>query len=190
MTLTLQVATLPRLPDFPADDEPLGRAVLERLLARLRRGRVAPTLIVLYPDRALALDLRPILAVVRTPVELHRHVAAFAGMPGVEAVGVVGLLRRRVRPADGDAGPDAPELVAGAFLEWSDGRWWCAIRPVDEDARPMPTDVDGVTRAVDGAARPGGLGGWFGRARFEGLRAHLSPRGGPADGGGVGGMVN
>ena len=34
-----------------------------------------------------------------------------------------------------------------------------------------------VQRAVDGLPRPGGLGGWFGRARFERLQVDLSAPG-------------
>ncbi len=180
MRLNLRIATLAREPEFPREDDALGRALLDRLFRRLARGPVAPALIVLEADRALAVDVRPALAALRHPMLMHRFVASFAGMPGVEAVAAVGPMRRGARaPAGGPV--EAGQPVGGAFVEWADGRWWGGWRPLDDNGRPMPTDSDDILRAVDGHSRPGGLGGWFSRARFEGLAAQLEPAAQPAD---------
>jgi hypothetical protein len=168
--LNLRIATLPRAPDFPREDDALGRALLERLFARLARGPVAPGLIVLESERALAIDVRPALAALRHPALVHRFVSSLAGMPGVEAIAAVGPMRRGARGPSEQGQP-----VGGAFVEWADGRWWGGWRPLDDTGRPMPTDSDDMLRAVDGHSRPGGLGGWFSRARFEGLAARLEP---------------
>lgn len=173
MRLQLRIATLPRAA-FPRDDDALGNALLDELFARLARGPAAPSLLVFEADRVLAVDVREALRSLRHPALVHRFVATFAGMPGVEAVGAVGPMRRGV-PAAPPAAPTKGVPLGGAFLEWPDGRWWGGWRPLDDDGRPMATDSDDIQRAVDGAPRPAGLGGWFSRARFEGLCAHLRP---------------
>ncbi|MFZ5481471.1 MAG: hypothetical protein ACOZNI_32215 [Myxococcota bacterium] len=163
-TMRVRVAVAPRGDEFPREDEALGRAMFARLVKRLERGPVAPAVIVLREDRAQIVDLRPMLARGR---DAHRLVAALAGGEGVEAIAVVGIVNRRRR------GAPAVERYGGVFVEWSDGRWWAAFRPLDDAMRLVPTDMDDVSRAVDGQARPGGLGGWFSRARFQGLRAEI-----------------
>lgn len=169
-TLRVRVAVAPRGADFPFDDEALGRALDLRLAQRLERGPVAPAVLVLRADQVQIVDLRPILG---RGGDSHRYLAALAGGENVEAIGVVGIVTRRRR-----GGP--PLRYSGVFLEWPDGRWWAAFRPLDDAMRLIPTDTDDIQRAVDGAARPGGLGGWFSRARFQGLRAEVRPDGPPA----------
>jgi hypothetical protein len=168
--LQLRIATTSRVA-YPRDDDALGQALVERVSARLVRGPIAPTLLVFREDEVLAVDVREALSVLRHPALVHRFIATFAGMPGVEAVAAVGQMRRGSRAAPGE--PEQVQRLGGAFLEWSDGRWWGGWRPLDDHGRPMPTDSDDVQRAVDGLPRPSGLGGWFARARFEGLAAVL-----------------
>lgn len=176
--LTLQLRTLPRDPFFPTgDDEALGESMWAELTRRLGGGPVRPTAILLGEEAGWVVDLQPLLA---PPPVLHRRLAALAGLPGSDALAVLGVLWRRARGR-------APERYAVVFVEWSDGRWWLAQHrivdaPTDDGApgRVFGLDLAGerqVLRAVRGDARPGGLGGWFSRARFEGLRAVLGPSG-------------
>jgi hypothetical protein len=161
--MRVRVALGSRGPDFPREDEALGRALLARLVSRLERGPVAPAVVILREERVQVVDLRPMLQPGR---DVHRLISALAGGQGVEALAVVGILTRKRK-----GGPAA--RYGGVFVEWGDGRWWAGFRPLDEHARLMPTDMDDVQRAVDGLPRPGGLGGWFSRARFQDLHAEV-----------------
>lgn len=161
----VRVAVEPRLPAWPVgDDEALGRAALDRLVARMARGPIRPSALLFRATTVHVVDLVPILQLGPDP---HRRIAGLAGGDGLDALALVGPMVRRVRG-------QPVERFAGVFLEWPDGRWWAAFRPTDEHGRLVPTDSDDVLRAVDGNPRPGGLGGWFSRARFQGLRAELS----------------
>ena len=169
--LRLQVRSGPRVPRFPAEDEALGSAMWSVLSRAVAQGQAPPAVFLFTAERVLVTGLGPVIA---DPRRTHRLVAALAGMDGIEAVAMVGLLfrRRRGMPA---------WRYAVVFLEWPDGRWWLAQRRVDEAGRfAGDADVE-VLRAIDDVPRPGGVGGWFTRARFEGLRAHLEP-GAPAPG--------
>jgi hypothetical protein len=159
----VRIGSGPRLPAFPLDDEPLGQALVERLGAQLARGPVPPVAILLGPEDVRVVSLGPIL---QRGGDIHRMLAALTSQPGVEAMAVVAMMFRGRR-----GGPR--ERFAGVFVEWTDGRWWGCWRPVDEHGRPIPTDSEDIQRAVDGLARPAGLGAWFSRARFEGLRAEI-----------------
>lgn len=161
--LRLSVRTGPREPRFPHDDDALGLVVWGMVADAVGR-RAAPPAVFLFTEReAHLVDLRP---VVKDRAQAHRRIAGFAGMEGVEALGLVGVLVRRKRGMP-------TWRYAVAFLEWPDGRWWLGHRRVMEDGTFSPLfDVE-VQRAVDGAALPGGLGGWFRRARIEGLRATM-----------------
>ena len=149
-----------------ADDDTFGRGLLDRVLAVLARTPTPPPgVLLLRPDTVQIVYVAPLFADTRDP---HRVIASFAGQPDVEAVALLGRFTQRQ--------PDGPpRLLAGVFVEWSDGRWWASWRPISEAGRLIPTDEDEVLRAVDGTARPGGLGGWFSRARFQGLCADLRP---------------
>jgi len=168
MRLRLQIAVSPlgSLGPDPLDDEGVGRGLLARLDRTLVRGGAPPAMLVVRSDAVWVIDLRPALAARLDP---HRFVASFAGDPSALCVGVLGGMRR------GGAGDEPPAPVAGVFIERRDGRWWGAWRDLTPEGRPVATDHDAILRARDGATRPGGLGGWFSRARFEGLRAHLEP---------------
>jgi hypothetical protein len=105
----------------------------------------------------------PILA---ASPDQHRAIAAFASQAGARALAIAGVLGRRNRGAL--VGRDAV-----VFVEWPDGRWWWCRRALGVPGAPAVDAIDTVERAVEGAAKPGGLGGWFGRARFEQLRVRL-----------------
>lgn len=165
-SVRLRVADGPRQPAWPTgDDDALGQAVLARLLDRIARGPVRPALLLFWADRVQVLDLVPLL---RKGGDTHRLIAALAGQEGIEAVAVAGPMVRRHRS-------QVVERTAGVFVEWTDGRWWGTFRPLTDEGRLMPTDSHDVLRAVDGLPRPGGLGAWFSRARFQGLRAEVRP---------------
>lgn len=163
--LRLQVRSGPRAPRFPRDDEGLGMAMWSMLSRAVAQGAAPPAVFLFTAERVFVTGLGPVIA---DAGQTHRLVAALAGMDGMEAVAMVGLLfrRRRGMPA---------WRYAVVFLEWPDGRWWLAQRRVDEAGRfAGDADVE-VLRAIDDVPRPGGVGGWFTRARFEGLRARLEP---------------
>lgn len=164
-TLRLQVRSGPRAPRFPEEDEALGTALWSVLGGAVAKGQAPPAAFLFSSERVYVVGLVPII---QDPRHTHRVIAALAGMEGIEVVGLVGLLFRRR--------PGLPTWrYAVAFLEWPDGRWWLAQRRVDDTGRfAGDADIE-VLRAVDDVPRPSGVGGWFSRARFEGLRARLDP---------------
>ncbi len=154
-----------RDPEFSAaDDDTFGKGLLERVLKAAGRGPLPPAVLLLGEDVRIVYA-GPLLAAAK---DRHRVLASLAGQPGVEAVAVLGRFTQRQKGTE-------PRPLAGVFVEWADGRWWASWRPVEVSGRLIPTDEDEVLRAIDGRSRPGGLGGWFQRARFEGLRAELTP---------------
>lgn len=158
--LRLRVRTLARHPEFPEDDDALGGQLWTRLGERLRLGATRPAALMIRGEVVHVVDLAPLVV---EPRLAHRRVAGLCAVEGVEALALVGPMFRRRR-----GGP--VERYAVAFVEWADGRWWLTQQILGEDGRPVPESEPELFRAVDGAARPGGLGGWFGRARFEQLR--------------------
>ncbi len=163
--IRVRVTIARREPEFAApDDESFGRVLLERVMKVAGRGPIAPAVLLLGDDVRIVYA-GPLLAAAK---DRHRVLASLAGQPGVEAIAILGRFTQRQKGTEARA-------LAGVFVEWPDGRWWASWRPVDSGGRLIPTDEDEVLRAVDGLSRPGGLGGWFSRARFEGLRAELTP---------------
>ena len=173
-TLRLTVRTQARTQFYPTADDALGERLLSLLIERLRplggapRRPPRPALFLFSSDVVRIVDLLPLL---RAGGDIHRAIAAFAGLDGVEALGLVGVLDRRSRRrALASSGP--VERVAACFIEWSDGRWWLGSSGLDAQLSPGEIRVD---RAVDRAARPGGLGNWFSRARFQRLAVRFEP---------------
>jgi hypothetical protein len=164
--IRVRVTVSPRAPEFAAaNDDEFGERLLGKVLALLAKGGLPPAALLLRGDNVQIVYLEPLL---RATKDSHRVIASLAGQPGVEAVAILGRFTQRQK--------DGPSRrLAGVFIEWSDGRWWASWRPISEEGRLIPTDEDEVLRAVDGTARPGGLGGWFSRARFQGLRVDLRP---------------
>ncbi len=165
--IRVRVSASPRSADPPAaDDDAFGCALLDQVLGVLARTPTPPAAVLLLrPDTVNIVYVGPLFAATQDP---HRVIASLAGQPEVEAVALLGRFTHRL-----PTGP--PRLLAGVFVEWPDGRWWASWRPISEAGRLIPTDEDEVLRAVDGTPRPHGLGGWFSRARFQGLRAELRP---------------
>lgn len=146
---------------FPSADEPLGRSLFGMACGGLERGLPRPTLLVLRPDQVDQFDLGG-LGSAAPPIR-ERMVSAMAGLDGAECVALVGALRVRA------PGAREPQRAVVVFIEWSDNRWWTAWQAVD-DKHQLVGDEPVVRAAVDGWARPNGVGGWFARARREGLR--------------------
>lgn len=153
----LQVRTGPRFPRFPEDDEAFGEALWALVAARLDTGVPRPFAVMTRAEVAHVVDLAPLLA---EPRRAHRMVAGLTAVEGVDALAVLGGFFRRKR-----GGP--VDRFALAFIEWPDGRWWLCQQRLDRDGRKVPEFEVEVQRATDGLPRPGGLGGWFSRARFE-----------------------
>ncbi len=150
-------------------DDAIGLAAWRLLAEALGRGLPPPAVLLLGSDVVHLVDVVPLL---RAGEKLDgRGVAGFASLPNVEVMALIGVLQRRSRGV-----PNGRFGVA--FLEWPDGRWWLAQRPVHEQPEGRlaldPLVEVNVERAVDGRGKPGGIGGWFRRARVEGLRASLS----------------
>jgi hypothetical protein len=166
------VAEVPRRPRFPDEDDALGATLFGMLAERLPVGIPRPAAFVFAEEAVRIVDFTPVLT---ARADLHRFLAGLTTLEGTDVLGVLGVLRRTQpgRP---------PARVASAFLEWPDGRWSHHARQLDGDGQLAGLEVE-VQRAVEGLARPGGLGGWWSRGRFEGLRMRLQPYG-------EGGMVN
>lgn len=150
-------------------DDALGLCVWRVLAEAIDRGSPPPAVLLLTPEQAHLVDVVPLLKVGEALD--GRGVSGFASLPGVEVMALVGLLTRRQRGR-------TEGRFAVAFLEWPDGRWWLARRalvPVGAGLGLDPLMEVMVERAVDGHGKPGGIGGWFRRARVEGLRAEMQP---------------
>lgn len=146
---------------FPVEEEAIGPSVLALVEEAAAKGPPRPAVLGLGPEHVEQYDLLPLL---RAKADVHRFVAAVAGQEGLEAVGLVGTLGVRF-----GGRRNKPQAALVVFFEWSDGRWWSAVRPLHE--RKLRDDWPALIRtAEEGHPRPGGLGGWWSRARFEGLR--------------------
>lgn len=151
-------------------DDALGLAVMRLLMGAFGAGAPPPAAVLFGGEHVHIVELLPLL---RAGEALDgRGVSGLASVPDVVAMAVVGVFTR--------SGPGAaPTRYAVAFVEWSDGRWWLGRRSVveaDGAVQLNPLAEVEVERAVDGAGKPRGLGGWFRRVRVEGLSARLSPR--------------
>lgn len=157
--MRLRTAWATRDERFPADDdvfpERLHTMLVEKLGPRLPR----PTAFLYHTESVQIVDAMPLV----TAPNSHRWLSALAGQEGVLAMGMIAVLHKR-------KGERVFERCAGTFVEWSDGRWWWSRRILDAQNLPRPDLDDEPLRAVDGATKPMGLGGWFARARFEQLR--------------------
>jgi hypothetical protein len=157
--IRLRVRTVGRHPEFPTEDDAFGERLWSLLTARIDKGPPRPSAVMARADVVHIVDLAPL---VEEPRLAHQRVAGLCAVEGLESLALVGALFRRRR-----SGP--VERFAVVFVEWPDGRWWLKQQRLGQDGRPVPGFDDEVQRAVDGVARPGGLGGWFSRARFEGM---------------------
>lgn len=151
---------------LPLDDSALGPALLEIVEHATEQGRglPAPAALVLFPDQVQQADLRPLAT---SKGDVHRFVASMTAQDDVLAVGIAGTLKLKWRR---DLEP-MPTLAV--FLEWPDGRWWSAMRPVPKRTLD-PSMRARIRMAEEGWPKPRGLGGWWSRARFERLQIKLT----------------
>jgi hypothetical protein len=156
--IRLKVAQAPRDPErFPLeDDEELGISLFGMLAAGLERGLPGPALLCLRDGEVQQFSLAPVLRL--APAHRERLVAAMAGQPGALCGAYVGPIT--VQPAQ--------RRLALVYLEWPDNRWWLAQQPLDEGHR-LVGEAPELLRAVDGAPKPQGIGGWYARCRRENL---------------------
>lgn len=151
-------------------DDALGLAVMRLVMGAFAGGAPPPAAMLFTDEQVHIVELLPLLRA-GEPMD-GRGVAGLASVPDVACMAVVGVFTR--------SGPGvAPTRHAVAFVEWPDGRWWLGRRVVVEDAGQVRLDALAeveIERAIDGAGKPRGLGGWFRRVRVEGLAARLTPR--------------
>jgi hypothetical protein len=166
LSVRTRISIGPRDPQrFPGEDDDLGRSLLALVEGAIEeQGKLPrPSLLAFRPEQVEQYDLRP---VVKSDADVHRFISAVAGQPGIEAVSLLGVLGVRF----GRAPMPTPAVVA--FVEWPDCRWWSAVRPLEE--RALREDWPALLRsAVEGYPRPGGMGGWFSRARREQLQLRV-----------------
>ncbi|MBN1336950.1 MAG: hypothetical protein JXB39_13415 [Deltaproteobacteria bacterium] len=165
-SVRLHVGVEPRDPErFPPDDDALGERLASLVMHALGRGVPPPALFVIRTHRVEILDLRPVLQA-NHPLDLF--IAAAAGQEHVEAVALLAVLDLK--------DPERSVGRAGAvFIEWPDNRWWHAYHLLNQANAPLDDMPRVVRRAVDGLPRPAGLGGWFSRSRYFGLRLTVEP---------------
>ena len=163
--LHLRVHTGPRNRSvLPEDDDALGGALFERVRAATARGAPRPAMLVIEPDEVRQYDAVPLLRQAQS--DRGRLLAAIGGQAGVECAAFAGSLTVRMGPRR------EPTRALVVYLEWPDNRWWTAWQLLDGQGRPVG-DAPRIRRAVDGAPRPGGMGGWFAQVRREGLRVRM-----------------
>lgn len=167
LPVRVRIRTGARDPErLPSDDDALGPALL-RILERATeqgKGLPAPAALVFFADQVQQADVRPLA---KSKGDVHRFVASMTAQDDVLAVGIAGTIKLRWRK---DLEP-MPSLAV--FLEWPDGRWWSAMRPVPK--RTLDPAMEARIRmAEEGWPKPRGLGGWWSRARFEGLKIKLT----------------
>ena len=168
-TFRLRVHTSKRDPTrFPEGDDALGLSLMKLVNQALERGTPRPAMLVFRGEQLEQFDLSPLLSIESN--HRKRMLAAIAGQPGVECAAVLGILRI--------GAPGGPaQRAASVYLEWPDNRWWTSWQLLDPRDRTPRGDAL-VRRAVDGAPRPDGMGGWFARARRLGLQLHVRRQGG------------
>lgn len=143
---------------LPPQRYALGPAVYARVEAAAAQGLPRPSALALSP---LHIEQHELLPLVRGGADVRRFIAAVAGQEQIEVVGVVGGVFARSRD-------HAPRPTLVTFLEWPDGYWWMAARPMDQ-RRLDPARPAEIRHAGERWPRPGGLGGWWSLTRVEGL---------------------
>lgn len=157
-------------------DEALGRSLVDAVESALLRGGAPSAAIAVGRESVAIVPLWPLAnAGLAWPGLV---IGLCGGAPGdvgeIEAVGVIGAFQR-----GGRGQPPIP--VATVFLEWPDGRWWHWLGllgdrrvPADDGSvRELRLVRDGTVdlrRAIDGDARPDGLGGWWSGYRRRPIR--------------------
>ncbi len=159
----VRLTHVPRDPTFPRADDALGVHLWSMLVAKLEGGPPRPALFTFFAEAVQIVDVAPLVA---PGIDVHHAFSAFASQPDAEAMAALGVMVRRQHNK-------VVGQFAVAFIEWPDGRWWSCSRPLNPAGQPLEGAEDDIQRAVDGAPKPGGLGAWFRRARFEGITLKL-----------------
>ena len=150
---------------FPQEDEALVQRLAQYGRDALEKGLPRPAILVLKSEQVMQYDLPALLAPERSltsPI-----LAAISGQDGVECMALVGTLRMR------SGRRSEPMQVITVFVEWPDNRWSMSWQGLDSK-RNLVGDGPILRSAIDGWPRPTGLGGWFSRARREGLRLRVA----------------
>ena len=155
---------------FPKDDDAIGMRLFGMLTDAMERGNPKPAMLALTSARVEQFDLAPLMNV--KPRQREMLLSAIAGRPDMECVAVVGVLRRSTRQRGANASKPVGPRVAAVLIEWADNRWWMAWQTINEKGELLGEEPE-IRRAVEGWPRPGGIGGWFARARRMGLRLKM-----------------
>jgi hypothetical protein len=167
-SLRTRVSQAARDPErFPTEsDEALGQALLARVEALVAESKLPrPALLLFGPEQVTQVDLLPVQ---QTGANMHRFIAACTRVDlEVDVVALVGVMGLRLSR---DSKQSIP--AAMVFLERPDCRWWSAQRVLKE--KKLSDELPARLRsAEEGWPRPGGLGGWWSRGRYEGLQLKL-----------------
>lgn len=167
-SLRTRVTQAARDPErFPTEsDEALGQSLLARVEALVGEKKLPrPALLLLGPEQVTQVDLLPVQ---RAGANMHRFIAACTRVDlEVDVVALVGVMGLRLSKKSKQAVP-----AAMVFLERPDCRWWSAQRVLKDKQLSEELPVR-LRRAEEGWPRPGGLGGWWSRGRYEGLELKL-----------------
>jgi hypothetical protein len=157
--LDLRMQTLsPAEPWWP-DDEVLGGRLASLVKENLPRNGAPTVGLVVRRDKVVLVPLRPVVQAKWRVAWLLGGLARWDEGDGApEAIGLMGQIKVR------KSGDDAWSPLAVVFLEWPDGRWWHWRGVLDGESGLLEGSED-QSRAVDGLARPSGLGGWWTLAR-------------------------
>ena len=156
-----------------SDDDAIGGALVRVVQHALARGGAPSAAVGVGGARADLVPLRPFSeAQASLPAFLASLSATLPdGTRPVDAVGLAGTFDLR----HGDSSP--PTTIAMVFLEWSDCRWWRWRALLDQNLGTtlVRAGSEVIDRAVDGAPRPDGLGGWWSLARRTSVQFRFIP---------------
>ena len=161
--------------DRPSDDA-AGAAAVDAVRVAMGKGGAPPVALVVRGPR---LDLFPLAHAREAGTSPALFVAGLSrsslvGASDVDAVGVAGVFNWRPDRAS------APAPVALVCLEWSDCRWWSWRALLSAGGPPaILEETETRQRAVDGDAKPAGLGGWWSLGRRRRMSMRLDPMAAP-----------
>ncbi len=157
------------LQEFPADEEALGRALFRQLqIKMLQEEKDLAHFLLIDAEVVELITLHKIKGWVG---DQHRLLSGLAGARDLQFCALIlhCPIPRGIFYGAQPTGkwPNGPVV----FLEQPNNQWWLGWQE-----RDLMLEHPRVVRAVDGATKPLGLGGWFSRARREQLQAkHLLP---------------
>ena len=156
------------------DDDSVGEQLIEVVRQSLRKGEFPSAAVVVAAGRADILPLQPMVdGGVSLPAALAGLTATMPdGTRPVLAVGIVGPFEIRRSDQTNEV-----RQVVTVFLEWTDCRWWHWSIDAEKSGSQLRLKdfTERTDRAVDGSARPDGLGGWWSLARRTGASLSFIP---------------